>query len=358
VNRTRHGPAVQTVLLAAVLLPALVTAGPVGARGVRAQAAESARRVSGARGAAAAFAQTFIPVSGAPLWDVVIDPTSTYAFATNRTLNRVEVLNLATLQLESPVPVGSKPVGLDVTPDGSTIYVANSGEPDVSVVDVPTRVEVRRIPTPPGSFGATPFWLAIPDNGLALLRQHDEGGNIAGLYQIDLATDEVTERRDQNAGGNYLFDSPDRRYVGLVGGSSGGPVDLYCARSDTFCRGVGLQTFVDSMALDEHANRIVVGQISPDWDTYELNRRLWLRGTIPGTPQQPGWTVGISPDGRTGYRVSGENLETFSIRRFAVTGSVPLADSVDYNPHPVMAISPDGTMLVLLTWHGIVVMSL
>ena len=100
--------------------------------------------------------------------DLVVDGACQHVYATNTTTNKVEVIDLDTGELQSPIQVGSKPVGLDVTPDGQFLYVANSGGNNISVVDLVHRVELRKITVPAGFMNDTPYWIAIASNGLAL----------------------------------------------------------------------------------------------------------------------------------------------------------------------------------------------
>jgi YVTN family beta-propeller protein len=51
----------------------------------------------------------------------------------------------------SPIPVGSFPFGVAVTPDGSEVYVANSGDGTASVVSTATNT-VTGSPIPVGRF--------------------------------------------------------------------------------------------------------------------------------------------------------------------------------------------------------------
>jgi YVTN family beta-propeller protein len=79
----------------------------------------------------------------------------------------VRVLSLAGGVLEAAVPVGTLPVGLDLSSGGSLLYVANSGSNDVSVVDVALRREVRRMPVPAMQRTGRPFSIAVAANGTA-----------------------------------------------------------------------------------------------------------------------------------------------------------------------------------------------
>jgi hypothetical protein len=71
-------------------------------------------------------------------------------FASNIAANRVEVLPVAGTAFSGSVGVGSKPWGLALNLTGDSLYVANSGGTNISVVGIPSSgspVEVRRIRT-------------------------------------------------------------------------------------------------------------------------------------------------------------------------------------------------------------------
>lgn len=69
-------------------------------------------------------------------------------FVANTARNRVEVFNVATNARSGAVAVGSEPWGLALSPDRTTLYVANSGGTNFSVVSTATLTETRRIATP------------------------------------------------------------------------------------------------------------------------------------------------------------------------------------------------------------------
>ena len=77
-----------------------------------------------------------VAVTGAPLWSVVVSATGV-AYISNPTRNQVEVLDLTNGVLRAPILVGPQPRGLDLSPDGATLYVADNGADQVSVVDSP-----------------------------------------------------------------------------------------------------------------------------------------------------------------------------------------------------------------------------
>jgi YVTN family beta-propeller protein len=67
----------------------------------------------------------------------------------------VSVIDTATNTVSATVPVGNGPVGVAVKPDGSKVYVANEGANTVSVLDTATNTVIATIPVGngPDAFG-------------------------------------------------------------------------------------------------------------------------------------------------------------------------------------------------------------
>jgi YVTN family beta-propeller protein len=299
--------------------------------------------------------QYSVPVSGAPFGDVVVDPTSTYAFATNTARNVVNVLDLRTGILVGHIRVGSEPLGLDITPDGSTLYVANSGAWNVSVVDVASREQVRRIKIDPGQDNELPRSVAVASNGKAFLTQMDSSGS-GHMLQIDLVTDQVSLRSDFGSNGRTIWftrldRSPDHAHVGIVeDGISNGPVFSYTASTDTFSAEKDMQQDARWIAVDARGSRYLV---DTTWASVVLDASLDVLGTIQGS----GTAVAVRRDGRIGYRLVGSTIEALDLQGFAVIDSTPIQDGV-HAFQPAMAISPDGKELVIASDTGFTVQQL
>ena len=63
------------------------------------------------------------------------------------------VIDLAACEVLRTIPVGERPWGLGLSPDGKALYVANGPSDDVSVVDVGAATEVARIKARRGPWG-------------------------------------------------------------------------------------------------------------------------------------------------------------------------------------------------------------
>src|SRR5699024_4386572 len=58
------------------------------------------------------------------------------------------------------VTVGTNPIGIAITPDGSHAYVANANSDNVSVIDTTSNTVAKTI-----TVGSTPSWVAITPDG-------------------------------------------------------------------------------------------------------------------------------------------------------------------------------------------------
>jgi YVTN family beta-propeller protein len=66
---------------------------------------------------------------------LTIDPGATTLYIADRGLDQVHVFDIATLNSSLSINVGLDPWGIDITPDGSLVFVANEDSHNVSVID-------------------------------------------------------------------------------------------------------------------------------------------------------------------------------------------------------------------------------
>jgi YVTN family beta-propeller protein len=82
------------------------------------------------------------------------------AFVANSASNSVTPIDLVTRHAGKPIPVGTDPQAIAITPNGRTAYVANSGSATVTPIDTATRQAGPPIPV-----GTDPQAIAITPNG-------------------------------------------------------------------------------------------------------------------------------------------------------------------------------------------------
>ncbi len=82
-------------------------------------------------------------------------------YIANAGLNRVEVFDTQAMQLLTPIKVGQLPQSLALSPDGSTLYVANTGGEAITMIDPNQLKVIGTMSGPPIPFNAS-FTLATP----------------------------------------------------------------------------------------------------------------------------------------------------------------------------------------------------
>ncbi len=93
--------------------------------------------------------------------------------------NRVMAVNLDQGLVQREIPVGGEPLGLDVTPDGRYVLVANSGSDSVSLISTERQIVVDDL-----SVGAIPTdVLFVSDNRAYVALQGDNALAVVNLYR-------------------------------------------------------------------------------------------------------------------------------------------------------------------------------
>src|SRR2546426_1677966 len=77
----------------------------------------------------------------------------TRVFVTNEKSDDVTVIDATTRKVVTTIPVGKRPRGVAVSPDGRRVYVTNSNSDSLSVIDTKSLAVLRTVPAgprPPG----------------------------------------------------------------------------------------------------------------------------------------------------------------------------------------------------------------
>jgi len=281
---------------------------------------------------------------------VVINPASTFAYFTVPSENEVAVLNLSTDAYGTPIPVGSDPQGIDITPNGKTLYVADEGGQTISKVNIATG-KAKTIETPPGNLGDTPYSIVVLNNGNALYSTTFAGSGFGGnVYDLNLSTDVSTELTSFGLGGQVtevtqLSRSINHQVAGAVlGDDSGGPFDVYTAATGDVVSG-SLNTFISSGSLDKKGTTFLVD------GTYVIDPATGsLLGTISGVDCTG---AVLNASGAGGYCLESDAIVALNVSRFLTGASTALPSGVTGDGD--LAISPNGDLLVGITSAGAVI---
>jgi uncharacterized repeat protein (TIGR01451 family) len=154
---------------------------------------------------------------GDSLWDLAIDPTATTLYIADRgTPDVVHVFDIATITTTTSIPVGIDPWGIDITPDGRYLLVANQGS-----TSTPNDSTVSVIDTSNNTVTTTIFLDANADardidinaEGTYAYVTSGDIGTPDTVYVIDLTTFQVVDTIDSPTGGgsnpNVIAVAPD-----------------------------------------------------------------------------------------------------------------------------------------------------
>lgn len=294
----------------------------------------------------------FVTGSADTFADVVINPASTTAYLTVPAKNEVAVLNLKTGTYGRAIPVGSDPQGIDITPDGKTLLVCDSGGQTISKVDIATRT-VTTIITPPGNLNDTPLSIAVMNNGNALYSTTFSGSGFgANVYDLNLSTGTSTLVSNVGFGGQVtevtpLSRSQDHSTVGIVlGDDSGGFFDVYTAATGNVVSG-SLNTFISSSSLDGDGSTMLIdGRYVIDAAT----------GTLLGTISDSGGSSVLNATGTFGFCLQAQSIVALNITRFLPGKTINLPQPASGGAQ--LARSDNGDVLVAETGGGATIVEL
>ncbi|MBL8241209.1 MAG: hypothetical protein JNM66_27550 [Bryobacterales bacterium] len=170
------------------------------------------------------------------LTDILADATRNRLYISNSGLNRVEVFDTRSKRFLAPIKVGQLPRSLAMSPDSSTLYVANTGGESISIIDL-DRMQVSgkiRFPAIPFN-GATPVIspssLAVTQSGLQIVMSNGTLWRVVG--------DEAVPRRVSAVIGaatvpapRTIAATPNGEYMILLAGN--GNAYLYDSLVDDF----------------------------------------------------------------------------------------------------------------------------
>jgi YVTN family beta-propeller protein len=266
-----------------------------------------------------------------------------YVYTGNYEDDTLSVIDTATNQVVgSPIPTGSGPDSIAITPDGKTLYVT-SGAGDITVVNTQTNQIITTITGLPGL-----ETIAIsPDGKTAYVSVPGEDEVIV----IDLQTNQVTGAPIPVGGGPLgLVFSPDGK-AAYVANYEDDNVSVI----DTATR----QVVGSPIPVGDEPSTVVV---SPDGKTLYVNNEEdgtvsaidTATNQVVGSPIPVGedpWGLALSPDGARLY-VANTNDDTVSVIDTATRQVVGGPISVDDEPYE-LAVTPDGKSVYVANYGAV-----
>ncbi len=227
-------------------------------------------------------------------WAGVARASDQLGYVANERAGTISQVNLSTGTVGTPIPVGSQPVAIAITPDGSTAYVADAGSSQI----VPVSLATGRVGQPIG-LSDRPAAIAITPNGRTAYVISDDGRE----WPITLATSHLGNPTTIPANSNaiaiapppapglaYITNVADGTLTPLVlsTGVVGQPIDLTSSTPD----GVAI--------TPDGATAYITSDTSGTLTPLDLTNDTSGTPIVLGAGVHPSG-VAISPDGSTAY---------------------------------------------------------
>jgi hypothetical protein len=193
--------------------------------------------------------------------DILLDTGHKQLYLADYDSNSIHVFSTESLAFAATVPVGPKPKEMDMSPDGTRLYVCNTGGETITEVDLtkspPAPLRTLALPLlEKRDKTVHPNGLAVMKNGKALLLLRGEYSS-EKIGEMDLASGSVKEVKIPNVflrGGSQLLTSPDRNIVFLA--ESGGSLFTYFPSKGQFNEGKSLGN-PSLMAVNCNGSRLI-----------------------------------------------------------------------------------------------------
>ena len=133
-------------------------------------------------------AQGMVPVGAFPT-GVAVSPEGARVYVVNSGDDSVSVIDTDTATAAITIAVGRAPYGIALSPDGRTAYVANAGGNSVSVIDTHAFAVASTI-----AVGENPYGVAVAPDGQRVLRD-ESGRRVADRHRLQKYRCQVRHRR-------------------------------------------------------------------------------------------------------------------------------------------------------------------
>ncbi|WP_269583371.1 autotransporter domain-containing protein [Roseibium sp. Sym1] len=163
--------------------------------------------------------------------DLEISPDGSTLYVVDQFKDQVNVIDTATNTVTTSISVGDQPLGVAVSPDGSKVYVSNFSDDTVSVIDTATNTVTATLSL---SFGATnglgPDGVTTSPDGSFVYVANRSSGN---LTVIDAATNTSVAIYTVGPSTNGVAVSPDGAYLYVSSQGAGDQITAYSIDSST-----------------------------------------------------------------------------------------------------------------------------
>ena len=242
---------------------------------------------------------TTIPIPGAGtngFGEAISSPSTSRVYVTNRgsgsNAGTIEVIDIVTNTVLASVLVGQSPTGVDITQDGSTLFVANFGSNTISVLDTEGNVVRDSIITA----GNNPIDVAVTPDGAYIYVTHRF---LPSVSVISTATHALVATVTVGNSPYGVVIAPNGDYA-YVASSDSSTVSVIDTASNTVVHTVSVGAFPLGLAITPDGARVYVANQSDNSISVIDAVSNTVIVTIPVAANSPS-LVAITPDGTRAY---------------------------------------------------------
>jgi YVTN family beta-propeller protein len=253
-----------------------------------------------------------------------------FAYAPVRSANSVAVFDVpSTFQLGTPIAVGSGPVGIGLSPNGTLAYVANYDGNTVSVINTTNNSIVATVPV-----GSSPLGVAVTPNGSFAYVANNFSNNVS---VISTASNTVVATAAVGSIPSFVAITPDGKFAYVTNQTSSN-ISVISTASNTVVATISLSAGPVGLAITPNGSFVYATVPGTNSVAVISTASNTVVATIPvgAAPVR----ISITPDGTTAY-VSNQNsgdvvsvidLASNTVITNVLTGSTPYGS----------AVTPDG----------------
>ena len=253
------------------------------------------------------------------------------------------VINAATGTLIANVSVGFWPSSVVVSPNGATVYVTNAQSNTMSVINASTRTVTATVPA-----GISPQGVVISPNGATLYvagSGNNSNSEAGTLTIISTATDAITDTISMGAyaGATAVALTPDGTTAYVANGFSN-VVSVINLATDTVTATLSVGVFPNSLTVTPDGRSVYVANSTGDSISVIDTATNSVTSTIP----IPGGPVQLAnyPDGGLVFATTDDGVIQIGTENNTVSSpltNIPYGIAVAISPNPVVtSVSPNG----------------
>jgi gliding motility-associated-like protein len=212
-----------------------------------------------------------------------------FVYVANSGDNTVSVINVTTNLVTATIAVGAKPLSLSVSPDGTRVYVANSGDNSISVINTSTDKVIYTI-----TQINSPYCVKV---NLAFTLMYVANYNSKTVTVINTATNSVVTTIPVNDTPTDLCISPDGTRVYVIDGFNN--IDVIDAITNKVINNFSTAGIFNGISVSPDGSLVYFTDSGYDYIGVIKTSTLTFANTISFSVQP--YDVTVSPGGNTAY---------------------------------------------------------